>query len=121
VLTPRTRGILLNSPSNPPGAVCSAAQLPALARVLLEHDLCIMSDDVYEHMSYDGPVAHLFAIEPRLKPRGIIFNSLSKTYAMTGWRIGFAAGPREVITAASRLQSQNSGNPNSLTQVAAIE
>ncbi|HZP45377.1 MAG TPA: pyridoxal phosphate-dependent aminotransferase [Candidatus Binataceae bacterium] len=121
VLTPRTRGILLNSPSNPTGAVYSAEQLAALARVLLEHDLWIMSDDVYEHMSYDGPVAHLFAIEPRLKPRGIIFNSLSKTYAMTGWRIGFAAGPREVITAASRLQSQNSGNPNSLTQVAAIE
>jgi aspartate aminotransferase len=64
---------------------------------------------------------HIFQIEPRLKPKGIVFNSLSKAYAMTGWRIGFAAGPREVIGAASRLQSQNSGNPNSITQVAAIE
>jgi aspartate aminotransferase len=120
-ITPRTRGIILNSPSNPTGTVYSAEQLAALARVLLEHEIWVMSDDVYEHMVYDGPVPHIFAIEPRLKSKGMVFNSLSKTYAMTGWRIGFAAGPREAITAASRLQSQNSGNPNSITQVAAIE
>ena len=120
-LTPRTRGIMLNSPSNPTGAVYGAEQLSAIARVLVDADLWVMSDDVYEHIAYDGRTPHLFEIEPRLKSKGIVFNSLSKTYAMTGWRIGFAAGPREAIAAANRLQSQNSGNPNSITQAAAIE
>jgi aspartate aminotransferase len=120
-LTPRTRGIILVSPSNPTGAVYSAAHLSELAKVLRETDLWIMSDDVYEHIVYDGPVPHLFQIEPRLKEHGIVFNSLSKAYAMTGWRLGFAAGPSEAIAAAARLQSQNSGNPNSITQAAAVE
>src|SRR5216683_2215881 len=120
-ITPRTRGIMLNSPSNPTGAVYGEEQLAAIAKVLVDAGIWVMSDDVYEHIVYDGLTPHLFHIEPRLKPRGIVFNSLSKTYAMTGWRIGFAAGPKEVIAAAGRLQSQNSGNPNSITQAAAIE
>jgi len=120
-ITPRTRGIILNSPSNPTGAVYSAGQLSELAKILLEADLWVLSDDVYEHIVYDGAVPHIFQIEPRLKARGFALNSLSKAYAMTGWRIGFAAGPKEVIAAASRLQGQNSGNPNSITQAAAIE
>jgi aspartate aminotransferase len=120
-ITPRTRGIILNSPSNPTGAVYSSEQLSVLAKILLDADLWVMSDDVYEHIVYEGPAPQIFAIEPRLKAKGIIFNSLSKAYAMTGWRIGFAAGPREAIAAATRLQSQNSGNPNSITQAAAIE
>jgi len=120
-ITPRTRGIILVSPSNPTGAVYSATQLSELAKTLLRTDIWVMSDDVYEHIVYDGSVPHIFQIEPRLKPRGIVFNSLSKAYAMTGWRIGFAAGPSEAISAAARLQSQNSGNPNSITQIAAIE
>jgi aspartate aminotransferase len=120
-ITPRTRGIILNSPSNPTGAVYSADVLTKLAGVLLAADLWVLSDDVYEHIVYDSPAPHIFKIEPRLKRKGIVFNSLSKTYAMTGWRIGFAAGPREVIAAAGRLQSQNSGNPNSITQAAAVE
>jgi len=120
-ITPRTRGIILNSPSNPTGAVYSSEQLASLARILLEAGIWVMSDDVYEHIVYAGAVPHIFQIEPQLKSRGIVFNSLSKTYAMTGWRIGFAAGPREAIAAATRLQSQNSGNPNSITQAAAIE
>src|SRR6266849_4462053 len=119
---PRTRGIMLNSPSNPTGAVYSAAQLGAIARVLVEQpEVWVMSDDAYEHIAYVGRVPHIFQIEPRLKQRGIVFNTLSKAYAMTGWRIGFAAGPREAIAAATRLQSQNSGNPNSIAQAAAIE
>lgn len=120
-ITPRTRGIIFNSPSNPTGAVYGAGPLTEIAKVLLEADLWVLSDDVYEHIVYDGLPAHILNLEPRLKPRGIVFNSLSKTYAMTGWRIGFAAGPKEVISAAARLQGQNSGNPNSITQVAAIE
>ena len=118
---PNTRGIMLNSPSNPTGTVYHTGQLTELARILLEADIWVMSDDVYEHISYDGPVPHLFHIEPHLRGKGIVFNSLSKTYAMTGWRVGFAAGPKEVIGAAGRLQSQNSGNPNSIAQSAAIE
>ncbi|HLW69209.1 MAG TPA: pyridoxal phosphate-dependent aminotransferase [Candidatus Binataceae bacterium] len=120
-ITPRTRGIILNSPSNPTGAVYSSEQLSALSKILLDANLWVMSDDVYEHIIYDGPAPHVFQVEPRLKSKGIVFNSLSKAYAMTGWRIGFAAGPREAIAAATRLQSQNSGNPNSITQAAAVE
>jgi aspartate aminotransferase len=120
-ITPRTRGIILNSPSNPTGAVYSSGQLTELAKILLDADIWVLSDDVYEHIVYDGPLPHIFRIEPRLQARGFALNSLSKAYAMTGWRIGFAAGPKEVIAAASRLQSQNSGNPNSITQLAAIE
>ncbi len=118
---PRTRGIILNSPSNPTGAVYSAAHLSELAKVLLESGIWVISDDVYEHMAYDGRVPHMFEIEPKLRARGIAVNSLSKTYAMTGWRVGFAAGPREVMSAMQRLQSQNSGNPCSIAQAAAIE
>ena len=120
-ITPRTRGIILNSPSNPTGAVYGAEQLSAIAKVLVDADLWVMSDDVYEHIVYEGLAPHIFHLEPRLKSKGIVFNSLSKTYAMTGWRIGFAAGPKDAIAAAGRLQSQNSGNPNSITQAAAIE
>ncbi|HEY2664909.1 MAG TPA: aminotransferase class I/II-fold pyridoxal phosphate-dependent enzyme, partial [Candidatus Binataceae bacterium] len=97
---PRTRGILLNSPSNPTGAVLRVEHLSELAKVLAGTEMWVMSDDVYEHIVYDSPVPHIVKIEPRLRPRAIIFNSLSKTYAMTGWRIGFAAGPKEVIAAA---------------------
>jgi aspartate aminotransferase len=120
-ITARTRGIILVSPSNPTGAVYSAAHLSELAKVLVDTNIWVMSDDVYEHIVYDGSVPHIFRIEPRLKAQGILFNSLSKAYAMTGWRMGFAAGPAELISAAARLQSQNSGNPNSITQFAAIE
>jgi aspartate aminotransferase len=120
-ITPRTRGVILNSPSNPTGAVYSTEVLAALAKVLLGTNIWVLSDDVYEHIVYGGPVPHIFKIEPDLKQQGIVFNSLSKTYAMTGWRVGFAAGPREVIAAAGRLQSQNSGNPNSIAQAAAVE
>ncbi len=120
-ITPRTRGIILNSPSNPTGAIYRAEHLAELGEILLAAEIWTMSDDVYEHVVYDSPAPHLFKIEPRLKPKGIVFNSLSKTYAMTGWRIGYAAGPKEVIAAATRLQSQNSGNPGSITQAAAVE
>ena len=120
-ITSRTRGIILNSPSNPTGAVYGAEQLSAIASVLVDADIWVMSDDVYEHIVYAGFAPHIFHLEPRLKSKGIVFNSMSKTYAMTGWRIGFAAGPKEAIAAAGRLQSQNSGNPNSLAQAAAIE
>jgi len=120
-ITPRTRGIMLNSPSNPTGAVYRVEHLKAVAAVLLEAGIWVMSDDAYEHIAYDGLPPHIFRIEPKLKATGIIFNTLSKAYAMTGWRVGYAAGPKEVIAAATRLQGQNSGNVNSIAQAAAIE
>jgi aspartate aminotransferase len=120
-ITPRTRGIILNSPSNPTGAVYGAEELAGLGRVLRDTGVWVMVDDVYEHIVYDGLAPHLFRIEPTLKSHGIVFNSVSKTYAMTGWRVGFAAGPREAIAAAVRLQGQNSGNASSIAQAAAIE
>ncbi len=121
VLNSRSRGIILNSPCNPTGAVYNEEQLRALSQVILEAGLWVISDDVYSNMVYDGVAPHLFCVEPRLRERGIIVNSLSKTYAMTGWRVGFAVGPREVMSAVGRLQSQNSGNPNSIAQAAAVE
>jgi len=120
-ITPRTRGIILNSPCNPTGSVYGAEELEALARVLHDTDIWVMSDDVYEHIVYDGPTPHLFRIDPSLKSHGIVFNSVSKTYAMTGWRVGFTAGPREAVAAVVRLQGQNSGNASSIAQAAATE
>jgi aspartate aminotransferase len=120
-LTPKTRGIIINSPCNPTGAVYDEEHLRAISSVLLEAGIWVLCDDVYEHMTYTGRAPHLFKIEPRLRERAIVLNSLSKTYAMTGWRLGIMAGPREVIAAVARLQGQDSGNPNSITQAAAIE
>jgi aspartate aminotransferase len=120
-LTSKSRGIIINSPCNPTGAVYREEHLRALSQVLLEAGIWVLCDDVYEHMTYDSRAPHLFKIEPRLKERGIVLNSLSKTYAMTGWRLGIVAGPREVVAAVSRLQGQNSGNPNSIAQAAAVE
>ena len=118
----RTRGIVLNSPANPTGAVYGVAELAAIARVLRDApQVWVFSDDVYEHITYAGPAPHILRLEPQLRSRAIVLNSVSKTYAMTGWRLGFAAGPREVIAAATRLQGQNSGNPASVSQFAAIE
>jgi aspartate aminotransferase len=120
-ITPRTRGIILNSPCNPTGAVYHEKDLRALAQVFVDTGIWVLSDDVYEHIAYVPSAPHLFVLEPRLKQQGVVLNSLSKSYAMTGWRIGMAAGPREVIAAAGRLQGQNSGNPSSISQEAAIE
>jgi aspartate aminotransferase len=120
-ITPKTRGIIINSPCNPTGAVYREQHLRELSQVLAESGIWVLCDDVYEHMTYDGRAPHLFTIEPRLRAHGIVLNSLSKTYAMTGWRVGLVAGPREVIQAVARLQGQNSGNPNSIAQAAAVE
>ncbi len=120
-ISARTRGIIINSPCNPTGAVYREEHLRELSRVLAESGIWVLCDDVYEHMTYGGSAPHLFRIEPRLRYHGIVLNSLSKTYAMTGWRVGIVAGPREVIQAVARLQGQNSGNPNSIAQAAAVE
>jgi len=122
-ITPRTRWLMLNSPSNPTGAAYGRDDLRALADVLLRHpQVWIIADDIYEHLIYDGfEFTTLAQVEPRLKNRTLTVNGLSKAYAMTGWRLGYAGGPRELIAAMAVVQSQSTSNPSSVTQAAAIE
>ncbi|MGG7554136.1 aspartate transaminase [Pseudomonas sp. ES3] len=122
-ITERTRWLLLNSPSNPTGASYSAAELRALADVLLDYpQVLLMTDDIYEHIRYEGlDNPHILAIEPALTERTLVVNGVSKTYAMTGWRIGYAAGPADLIAAMATLQSQSTSNACSVSQAAAVE
>jgi aspartate aminotransferase len=121
-LTPRTRAFILNSPSNPTGAAYRREDLEALSGVLEQHECLIVSDEVYDKIVYDDFKFHsIAAISPKLRERIIIVNSVSKTYAMTGWRIGFALGPAPIISAAAKIQSQSTSNPTSIAQAAAVE
>jgi aspartate aminotransferase len=122
-ITPKTKWLILNSPSNPTGAAYSPAELKALAAVLVDHpQIWILTDDMYEHLLYDGHVfATIAEIEPRLKERTLTMNGVSKAYCMTGWRIGYAAGPKPLIKAMAKVQSQSTSNPCSISQAAAVE
>ncbi|MCQ3000255.1 aspartate transaminase [Pseudomonas syringae] len=121
-ITERTRWLLINSPSNPTGASYSAEELRALADVLLDFpDVLVMTDDIYEHIRFDdAPNAHILTVEPALRDRVLVINGVSKTYAMTGWRIGYAAGPADLINAMATLQSQSTSNASSVSQAAAV-
>jgi aspartate aminotransferase len=121
-ITPRTKWLILNSPSNPTGAAYTLHELKALAAVLLEHPhVHIMSDDIYEHLVYDGfQYATIAQAEPALHPRTLTVNGVSKSYAMTGWRIGYAGGSKELIKAIAKVQSQSTSNPCSISQAASI-
>ena len=120
-ITPQTRWLILNSPSNPTGAIYSAAEYLALAEVLDRHpDVLVMTDDIYEHIRFDGRrTEHLLTAAPHLRDRTLAINGVSKTYAMTGWRIGWAAGPRDLIVALETLLSQSAGNCSAPGQAAA--
>ena len=121
-LNRKTRGFMLNSPSNPTGAAYTKKDLAALSEVLEGHNCLIFSDDVYEKFVYDDFQFHtILAVNPKLRERTVILNSLSKTYAMTGWRIGYALGPGPLISAAAKIQSQSTSNASSFSQVAAVE
>jgi aspartate aminotransferase len=122
-ITPRTRWLFLNSPSNPSGAAYSAAQLAPLCEVLLRHPrVWVLADDIYEHILYDRlAFATPVAVEPRLRERTLTVNGVSKAYAMTGWRVGYGAGPRALIAAMAVVQSQSTSCPSSVSQAAAIE
>jgi len=121
-LTPKTRVFLLNSPCNPTGATYDRDQLLAIAGILEKHDCLILADDIYEKIIYDGFEVHnLVTLSPSLKERTLIVNGVSKTYAMTGWRIGYALGPEDVIAAGAKIQSQSTSNPTSIAQAAALE
>jgi aspartate aminotransferase len=121
-LGPKVRMVILNSPSNPTGAAYNEEELKALAKVLSGHDCWIICDDVYEMIRYDGRrPRHLLELEPGLRDRTIVVNSVSKTYAMTGWRIGYTAAPEAVVGAMAMLQGQSTSNPSTIAQAAAAE
>jgi aspartate aminotransferase len=122
-ITPRTKWLIFNSPSNPTGAGYGRADLKALTDVLMRHPhVWVMSDDMYEHLTYDGFEFRTPAeVEPGLYPRTLTCNGVSKAYAMTGWRIGYAGGPEPLIGAMRKIQSQSTSNPCTISQWAALE
>jgi aspartate aminotransferase len=116
-LTPKTRALVLNSPSNPTGAMYRPAELEALALVLRDRDVVVVSDDIYHKLVYDGAeFSSILQVAPYLRDRVVIVNGVSKTYSMTGWRIGYAAGPKKLITIMEDIQSQSTSNPTSFAQ-----
>jgi aspartate aminotransferase len=122
-ITPKTKWVLLNSPSNPTGAAYTRAELKALTDVLLKHpNIHVMTDDMYEHLVYDDFVFTTPAqVEPKLFDRTLTINGMSKAYCMTGWRIGYAGGPEPLIKAMAMLQSQSTSNPSAVSQWASVE
>jgi len=121
-ITPNTKLFMINSPSNPTGAVYTIDELKALGEVLLKHPhVLVATDDIYEHINISGePFSNILNATPALKERCVVLNGVSKAYSMTGWRIGYAAGPAEIIKAMGKLQSQSTSNPTSISQVAAV-
>lgn len=122
-ITPKTKLLVLNSPSNPTGAVYSADELKAIGDVLAKHpQILIASDDMYEHiMLSDKTFTNILEVSPELYERTIVMNGVSKAYSMTGWRIGYAGGPVEIIAAMRKVQSQSTSNPCSISQAASVE
>ena len=123
VITPKTKWLIFNSPSNPSGAAYTHAEMAALAEVLRRHPhVWTMTDDMYEHLVYDGfEFETLVGVAPDLKDRVLTVNGVSKAYSMTGWRIGYAGGPEALIKAMAKIQSQSTSNPCSIAQWAAVE
>ncbi|MEK9674578.1 pyridoxal phosphate-dependent aminotransferase [Candidatus Pelagibacter sp. HIMB1521] len=121
-ITKKTKWVILNSPSNPTGAGYSKKEIEDLAKVLIKNKkVHILSDDIYEHIAYDNFNFYTIAQNSKLKDRTLTMNGVSKSYAMTGWRIGYAAGPKDIIKAIGKIQSQSTSNPSSISQAAAVE
>ena len=121
-ITKKTKWLILNSPSNPTGASYTRGEIEILSEVLIKNkNIHILSDDIYEHITYDNFNFFTIAEISKLKNRTLTMNGVSKSYAMTGWRIGYAAGPKEIIKAISKIQSQSTSNPSSISQAAAVE
>jgi len=120
-VTPRTKAVIVNSPGNPTGATYDRTTLEGIAEVAMRHDLVIISDEIYEKILYDGARhCSIATLGPDVAARTVVVNGVSKAYAMTGWRIGYAAGPKELIAAMASIQSQSTSNPSSISQKAAI-
>jgi aspartate aminotransferase len=121
-ITTKTKWIILNSPSNPTGACYTESDIKEISKVLAKHPhVYILSDDIYEHVTYEGFKFFTIAQIDELKERVLTMNGVSKAYSMTGWRIGYAAGPKEIIKAIAKIQSQSTTNPSSISQAAAVE
>ncbi len=121
-LSPRTQGIFLNSPSNPTGLVYSTEFLEGVAALARKRDLIIVTDDIYDHLRFDGKgPENILTVAPDLRDQTVMVNGVSKTYAMTGWRIGWAVGPKDIIAAMARIQGQSTSNATSVAQKAALE
>ena len=121
VFSDRTKVVLLNSPNNPTGAVYSRNELFAIAEYLEDKDVVIIADEIYEKIVYDGNVhVSIAAYSDKIKNKTVIVNGVSKAFSMTGWRIGYAAGPAEIIGAVNKLQGHTSGNPTSISQWASV-
>ncbi len=119
-ITPRTRALVLNTPSNPTGMVYSKEELAAIAEVVVRHDIYVISDEIYEHLVYGPFPTSIAALGEKIKDKVIIVNGVSKTYAMTGWRIGYTASSAALAKVMSNIQSHATSNPNSIAQAAAI-
>jgi len=121
-VTGRTRAVVINSPSNPTGAAYTAGELAALAEAALEKDLLVVSDEIYEKLTYDGFCSTSIAsVSEEMRKKTVIVNGVSKTYSMTGWRIGYAAARADIVKAMTNIQSQSTSNPSSISQWAAVE
>ena len=120
--TPRTKALVLNSPSNPTGSAYTKKELEKIAEVAISHKFFVISDEIYEKIIYDGfEFGSIASLGEEIKGRTIIVHGVAKTYAMTGWRIGYTAGPEEIISAMSNIQSQSTSNPTSISQKASVE
>ncbi|MBN1255112.1 MAG: pyridoxal phosphate-dependent aminotransferase [Deltaproteobacteria bacterium] len=121
-ITPKTKAVVINSPSNPTGSAYTRTELEGLAAVALQHKIAIISDEIYEKIVYDGyQHVSIASLGDEIKTITIIINGVSKTYSMTGWRIGYTAGPQELIAAMNRIQSQSTSNPTSFAQKGALD
>jgi aspartate aminotransferase len=119
--TDKTKAIMINSPSNPTGSLFSARALEAIGKMAMERGWLIITDDIYETITYlDGELPHILDVDPKLKDQTIILNGVSKSFAMTGWRIGYSAGPEHIIKAMNKIQSQSTSNPSAPAQYAAL-
>jgi aspartate aminotransferase len=119
-VTPRTRMVVVNSPSNPSGAVIDAAELEAIAALAVERDIYLLSDEIYEHLTYGRSHLSIAAFGPEVQRRTFVINGFSKAYSMTGWRLGWLAGDAEVVAAMGRIQDQSTSNPTSFAQAGAV-
>ncbi|MFW6134631.1 MAG: pyridoxal phosphate-dependent aminotransferase [Elusimicrobiota bacterium] len=120
-ITEKTKLIIINSPSNPTGIVYTGDELAEIGKELLNHDIYIISDEIYEHLIYEGEFSSIAQISEKIKEKTIVVNGVSKAYSMTGWRIGYAAGDNNIISACAKLQSHSTSNPTSFSQAGAVE
>jgi len=121
-VTAKTKAIVFNSPSNPTGCVYAQEKLQQIAAFLADKDIIIISDEIYEHLLYDGtPFLSIANVSAAIKAKTIVVNGVSKAYSMTGWRIGYAAGPEPIIKAINKIQSQSTSNPSSISQAASVQ